>query len=320
MKRLFLLLLIVAMLVCPVMADSSTVTSVQSANSYSVSPPSGIVIYEIVVGDLPMGTNQTHVLMYKGNPYIVNINTWDDWGWKNAQVSVTDPNGSVTTQHVSVVAGVTDSYITTIQPSFIKSESASLAVTLSVGITPMTAQMGALALSTDSATALPFSTAAGSFTNGQRTSISIYEIPLSDFTKSITDYNPVSGLTTLGSQVFQWTWDTFKGFLNQIPVIGPLLITFIDFAGTIGTTLIFWLSFILLNLPAIVLSVETLIIFMAIINAGNGPSAYGRLGKNLLNYNVRFVTGILWIFDYTRVLLVSLVEMIATVIRALNPL
>jgi len=320
MKRLFILLILLTLLAVPSMADSSTTTTVSNVNSYSVVPPAGIVIYEIVVGPVNMGTNQTHTMWYKGNPYVLNIATYDQWGWKNADVSVTYPNGTTISQHLSALAGITDQYTLTIQPSFLKSEAANLAVTISVGVSPMTANIGALAFSTVSSTSLPFSTASGSLSNGQRADVNIYEISESDFTKTITNYNSINGIAGLASQVFQWAWDRVLGFLNMIPVVGPALITFLDLIGPVIGACIFWLSFVVLNFPAILLSVEIIIILMAIVNSGNGKASFSRLARNLVNYNVMFIGGLMAIIDFVRVMLVSLVELIASIVQALKPI
>lgn len=312
---LFCILLIVG---APVSALQITANSV---SSYSVAAEDGYVIYEIIINNLPIGTNQTHVLNYNGQSFLLEINTYSEYGlWKNADITFTMPNGTVQTAHTSATTIVGD-YKTTIQPVFAQAQSltvAFLTVDLTIGLSPASAQFSTSPLGWSPKNAIPFSSASGNF--GAATDVYVTEMTTTDFQNNVVQYNPVYGLTNLGSQVFQWTWNGVLGFINMIPVIGPVFVQFLDLIGTVLPSVFFWLYFVVANFPMVLCGAECLIFMMAVINAGKGKNSLGKLARNVYQYNVAFVVGVIALVNIVKDWSISIVQTVAAAVSALKPI
>lgn len=316
----FLPVLICLMLVLFAPVSALTITA-ESVGSYSVAAEDGMVIYQITINELPIGTNQTHTLVSAGNVYLLSIETYDEYGWKNADITLQTPNGSTQTAHVSSLGLMINSYKTTIQYVYPQAYSGTgmLAVHLTVGLTPASAAFNAGAMGWDPSNSLAFSAASGNL-GGGTTTVYVEEMTGEDFANHVTNYDPVYGLGNLGGQVFQWTWNAVLGFISMIPVIGPIMVRMIQVMGGVLGTGLFWFIFVVANFPAILAGVETLIIIMALINAGKGKNSFSKLAGNIYRYNVEFVRGILTLVDLVWSWGKSAVEMITSIVNALKPI
>jgi len=321
-QKWILPLLLCLLLAAPALAITLTAEDV---SSYSVVADPGSVFYKIKINDLPIGTNQTHTLIYNGYPYLLTINTWTSYGlWKNADISLTMPNGTVQTSH-STATTVVGSYSTIIQPTMRADssvlESATnmfLTVDLNIGLVPASAQFSTAPVGYNPSTSIPFTAASGNF--GGITDVYVYQVTVQEFIDTIVTYNPAAGLGDLGSAVFQWTWNGIIGFANMIPVIGPILVSFLTLAGTVLSELYFWLEWIVMNFPAILLSIETLIMMMAVINTPKGKKSLSRLLRNIYQYNLAVAHGFMTLFNYVLVWLSTIVQVITSIVQALKPL
>jgi hypothetical protein len=299
----------------------------ENVGSYSIVADPGTVIYKIVVNDLPIGTSQTHTLIYQGQPFLLTITTWTDWGiYRNAKIDLTMPNGSVQSTTVANT-GIGGNYKTTIQPTFRADGSVlnalpvpSLRIDLDIGLTPVSAKFGTGTMNYNPSTSIPFTAASGSFSNGQTSTVYAYQVTTKEFQETIVKYNPLGGIEDLGNSVFQWTWNAVLGFISMIPVIGPIMVEFIGILGTVLAEMLYWIVFIVLNIPAIILSIEVIIMIMAVINAGKGKRSFGRLMKNLYAYNVATVTGFIWLMDVTWRWLHTAIDTVTNIVRGLKPL
>lgn len=300
-------------------AAALTITA-EGVSSYSTVAEDGYVIYQITVNDLPIGTNQTHVLMANGQPYLLTIGTYEEWGYRNADVSLTLPNGSVQTAHVSALGILVSRYKTTIQYVFPQSYSGTdyWTIHLVLGLTPTTASFNAGAMGFDPSTSLAFTSASGEL--GDSTDIFIEEMSAEEFEENVVNYNPVYGIGNLGSQVFQWSWNAVLGFISMIPVIGPVMVNLINTMGGIISVGYYWLNFVVSNFPAILCGVEALILMMAVINAGNGKNSFSRLARNFYRYNLAFMLGAIGlantVWNWTRTGII----LVAKVVEALKPI
>lgn len=293
----------------------------EDVSSYSVVAEEGMVIYQIIINNLPIGTNQTHTLNYNGQTFLLEIGTYSDYGlWKNADITLTLPNGTVQTAHTSATTIVGD-YKTTIQPVFAQAQSGTVAfltVDLMIGVNPAGAQFSTQPAGWNPSSAIPFSSASGNFE--QATDVYVTEMTKTEFQDNVVNYNPVYGLTNLGSQIFQWTWNAVLGFMGMIPVIGPIAVQLFEVMGNILITGIYWVVFIVANFPAIIGGIETLILMVSVINAGTGKNQFKKLGQNLVSYNAMFLYGIVcvveWVYNWT----LSLIQTVAQIVSSLKPL
>ncbi len=293
--------------------------SVSQVGSYSVTAESGYVIYEIIVEDLPIGANQTHVLNYRGQSFLLEIGTYSTLYFiKNVDITLTMPNGTVQTAHTSAT-WYSGNYRTLIQPvDDLSTDLFSLKIDLLIGLSPASAQFYATPAGWTVPSTLPFSSASGSFT--ALSDVKVKQKTLQQFTDDITNYDPTKGISEWWDDLFQWTWGMILAFMYGIPVLGPIMVGFIDLAGIILTELYFWLSFIVLNFPAILLSIETLIMMMAAINAGSGKRSLGRLAHNIYEYNVAVIHGFIYFADVVRGWIATLVEIVTSIVNALKPI
>lgn len=318
-RGLLSILLVLLVLCSAVSADSRTLTA-PGVSSYSMVADEGYVIYQITIDDLPMETNQTHTLTAGGATYLLEIGTYKEWGWNNADITLTTPNGSTDTAHVSALGILTSSYKTTIQYVFPQSYSGSFIETihLAIGLTPVSASFNAGAMGWNPSTTLAFTAVSGNL--GGSTTVYIEEMTTEDFQENVVNYNPVYGLSNLGSQVFQWTWDTVLGFVSMIPVIGPIMVSMFSTMGGIISVGFFWLVFVVSNFPAILCGVEALILMFAVINAGKGKRSMGRLASNFYNYNVAFMLGCIGLVSTVWMWTRTVVELVASVVKAIKPI
>jgi len=324
MKAFFFLLVLALVLAVPVSALNQTIEAKQ-VSSYTVVPPAGYVIYEIIVNDLPMGINQTHVLNYNGAVFLLDIKTASSYViFREAWVNLTLPDGSVQSAYANSwdVAG---NYKTSIQPVFTQIQSATvpfLTVNLMIGLTPAivsfsSGPVGKGPMGWNVSSAIPFTAASGNL--GAITDVYCEIMTLDEFNANVVNYNPIFGLKSLGDAIFQWTWDMALGFISMIPVLGPLFITMISISGVILTEAVFWLSWIVDRGPAIILVTESIIMAFAVINAGKKPKIE-RVVKNLVNYNIMagslFIGAVQGVFYWIG----NFISWVAAIISALKKL
>ena len=322
LKHLLPLLIACLLLTSPVYALDKGTASLENVDSYSYESDDGYVVYEVIVGELPFGTNQSHVFYMDGAEWDVDVDTWTAWAGaeKHADVTITYPNGTHSTQSASVWS-VFGTYQTVIQPVAVQSESlAFLKVDLQVGIDPAAASMY-WDIPWSAQDAIAFDDVSGSFTGTETSDVYVYWISEDDFKSAISEYNPGAWWAAYAGDIFAWSWDMVQAIIGAIPVIGPL---FLDVFGIMGIVLeqgFYWLLWIVNNFPAILLSVEALICLFAVINTpAKGRGGFYRLVRNLYMYNVLFVTGIVGIVMWVANAAKMLIDTILATIQALKPI
>lgn len=314
-----LLICISLLMICsPVLAINSTI-SASGVSQYSVVAPSNYVIYQIIIDPVPMGTNQSHVLNYNGANFLLTIGSAQSYGiFNDFDISLTYPNGSVSSKHVSTTRISGGKYKTTIQPVFSQAQSVTNAyftIDLEIGLSPVSAEFNTQPAGWLASNAIPFSSASGNL--GSSTNVFCQIMTLDEFQNNVVKYNPGWGLQNLGDQIFRWTYSMVLGFLNQIPVIGPLAVSFITISSVVLPGLMFWVGWIVDHWQPIVLSVETLIIMIAVINTGKKGSL-SKFLKNLYSYNIAFVLGIFWLFKTTRNWIGAIIDWIVKIVQSLH--
>lgn len=318
MTRWILPILLALLMTSP--ASALTITA-EGVSGYSVTAEPGMVIYQITVNELPIGANQTHTLTYNGYSYLLTIGTYTDsvgGVWKNADITLVSPNGTQTV-HASTL-GIATQYKTTIQyvnPQIYSASMPIATVHLDVGMNPLDASFNGGAIWNPSS-ALPFTAASGTLDGV--TTVYVEEMTTGDFQNNVVKYNPVYGITNLGSQVFQWTWNSILGFVAMIPVVGPIFVQFFDVIGIVLGSVFFWLYFVVANFPMVLCGVECLIFMFAVINTGNGKNSLGRLARNVYQYNVAFVVGLIALVNVVKDWSISIVQTVASVVSALKPI
>ena len=314
-----LLVIVLALMVFPVGAFTTTTINATNVGQYSVSASPGHYIFEIIIDSLPVGTNQTHVLNFKGYTYLLEIDTVHSYGvYNDFWVTLTYPNGTVETVE-SGQTSVFQTYKTKIQPVYMQQEGFTLLqIALAVGTNPTKVTFSDLEFASyDVTTAIPFTSVSGQF-SGEKSTVYAYECTEYDFQNDISKGNLLPNLNVL-SGFFEWTWAGILAFVSMIPFVGSMLVPILEFIGTIGGTLIFWLSYIILNSPLIIAGGELLLIVFAFLLCGKRPTPE-RFVKTWVNYNVRSVMGFIWAVDTLRVLVLHPIDTITNIVNGLKPI
>jgi hypothetical protein len=312
------------LLICPALAINSTASAI-GVSQYSIQAPENYVIYEIIVDPVPMGTTQNHVLNYNGATFLFSITSAQSYGiFHDFTVSMTYPNGSVSTHSERYTGISSGSYKLDLQPVYYQPQSLNptFAVYVNVGLSPlktefntMSSDWDPLSSGIDPTSSIPFTAASGN--TGAVTNVYCEIMTLDDFKANVVNYNPYFGISNLGAAVFAWTWSMVLSFLRMIPVIGPLAIEFIDMSATVIPELMFWGWWILYNFPAIFMSGETLIGIIAVINAKK-PRKGLKAMKKIIDYNVMFFTGIIWVFTTIRDWIGTIIDWISKIVSAMH--
>jgi hypothetical protein len=293
-------------------------------SQYTFDAPAGNVIYQILIDSVPMGTNQTHTLTVGSATYLLDIKSSNPYGiYYDFDIGWTLPNGTTQTIHKSITRLPGAGYKTVIQPVYMQAESAYfvlMTVDLEIGTTNQSVSAG---LNTNPAgwnpsDAIPFTSAAGDF-SGTPTNVYLYSMTSADFVAHVVTYDPVYGLTSLGSVVFQWAWDSVLGFINQIPIIGPQFVSIILVLGAVLQEFIIWITWIISNLPLVIAALEITIMMLAAVNAGNKPNP-AKVMRNIFRYNVSVVQGFIWCIGIVYTWAREFIMLIAGVVGALKPL
>ncbi|MFA5346785.1 MAG: hypothetical protein WC294_01495 [Methanoregula sp.] len=329
LKTILLVIVVVTLLaLTPCTVTAYSTIDATDVSQYSASASQGNWIYGVTIDSLPVGTNQTHVLNFKGATYLLEINSVNSWVVNNDfWITLTHPNGTSEIVHTSHSSPF-HTYKTKIQPVYAHREGyAILQFELDLGVSPMNVRFSDLTDTTtifdnainptDITTAIPFTSVSGQF-SGETTSVYIYECTEKQFLDDIKTGNLLPNLNLVG-EVFEWTWGAILAFVGMIPVLGPMLITVMGFIGIVGGVIIFWISYVIINSPRIIAGGELLILVFSFLLAGKHPTPE-RFVKNLVNYNIAAVGGFIWIvgtvYDWTR----SFIEMISGIVQALKPI
>jgi hypothetical protein len=321
-RFLIFLFLLLAILPGPVSAINATI-SAEHISEYSIVPPEGYIIYEIIINDLPLGINQTHILNYNGAVFLLDIRTASSYViFREAWVNLTLPDGSVQSAYASAW-DIAPSYKTSIQPVWTQPQSITvpfLTVNLMIGLTPAivafsSGPVGKGPLGWNVSSSIPFTAASGTF--GAVTNVYCEIMTPDEFQKNVVNYNPLAGLKNLGAAVFQWTWDMVVGFLSQIPVIGPMFISGMQIVGIVGGVILFWLIWFIENASSMIAALEVTICLLAFIFAGKKPTPE-KVASNIWNYNIAVGFGFLFLITTLITWLGIIIQVIAAVVEAIK--
>jgi hypothetical protein len=318
MRRNLLLGILLISLLISVPVQGIQVDAVNT-DRYIVNTDPGYVIYQIIINDIPVGTNQTHLLYQSGGTFLLEIHSAQSYGLHNEfWINLSYPNGTTVSQYRDTWRISRGVYKTTIQPVFAQMESLTFVawtIDLQVGLSPLAAEFNTAPASWDPASAIPFSMAQG--TIGTATDIHVYEMATSEFNSNVVNYNPSYGLSNLAGQVFQWSYTAVIGFLNQIPVIGPEMVSIVDFIGSLGGWFVFWITFLKDHIWELVIGIEALIAMFAVIN--NKKGSLEDFISLMVEYNLKTISGGIRVVEMAYNLIGQAIDVIAKIIQALKP-
>jgi hypothetical protein len=323
-------LFLVSMLVAPVLAiDSMKTHDLISVTDYYLTADEGDVIYEILVDPVPMGRNQTHTLTYKGVTYTLSVGTRQQWLDHYFDLGMTYPNGTTIWKN-SVWTGISSgSYKLDIQPIYYHAQSLNptFAVYVNVGLEPLKTEFNTQShdfLGGDPfssmimpADAIPFTDVSG--TLGAETNVFVYTMSEPDFLANVEAYNPFGGISEVSSTVTSWLITQAVNLVNNIPVIGPLVVTILSVIGAVVGEIAYWLVFVIYNAPRIIAGGEVAIAIAATLKA-KAKDDGTQIVTLWLQYNIACIKGFVIAIDYAWNWTRSAVEMISGVIGAIGKL
>lgn len=315
--NIFAVLMALLVLASPALALDKGTVSLEDVGSYSYQTDDDHVVYEVIVAELPFGVNQSHVFYIDDAEWDVEIGSWTEWAGaqKHVQATFTYPNGTIITVSESAWS-VFGSYQTTIQPVSVQSESAAFfKINIKIGLDPAVVTMGIPMSPWSAQDTIAFDDVSGSFSDDATSNVYVYWISIEDFKSTIATYNPLGWGAGILEDIFNWTWEMIISFLTGIPVIGPIMVSMITLFGGILEFGIYWVIFIVVNFPAILLSIESLICLLAVINS----RSFGKLVNNVFNYNVRFVEGVIGIILFVFNGAKATVEIVTSIVNSLKP-
>lgn len=324
-----LVFLLVSLAVIPgVSAITANKTNeISDVSTYDFYPDDGYVIYEILVQSIAMGQNQTHHLYNGDSEFILAVGTYTEYGvYHNFDITITYPSGNTSTTHATWIGVSSGSYTLDIQPVFYHAQDVNyeFSVYVNVGLTnPLLVEFFTLPADVctggdycsnfvAATSAIPFTHATGSM--GETTTVYVYQITEQGFQDNIKKYNGLYGWSALSEEVVLWMYNQAIFFIGLIPVVGPIAVTMIGFIGLVLTELIFWLSWIMVRLPAILLAVETVILLCVVANSNSLKS----MGRNLIEYNRMVILGFFWLFNTILAILAWIYDLITKIIAAVK--
>lgn len=325
-----LIIILIAVMAPPASAFTSTTLQADNANQYSFTANEGQYIYQILIDPLPIGTNQTHVLNAGGATFLLSIKSSNSWVIFNKfTVSMTYPNGTVEEKNVTTTRLSDGTYKTHIQPIFQQFQDMTPAwkIDLFIGTNPTTLSFNSIATQPPSETQsipgitgttipIPFTSVSGEF-SGVSTNVFVYECSIADFAEHVSNWDPFGGVSTLGSGLFSWTWGMVTGFIGMIPIVGPQFLAVMDFIGSVGGKIIFWILYIITHFYLVFAGIEILITMFAYLNTGKRASA-GKIISKWADYNITVVKGFLWILGWIFDKLMWIVQTIAHIINSIH--
>lgn len=308
--------------VLSVPASALTTQTIEADNvaQYSMTANTGDVIYQIMVDSLPLGTNQTHILNWKGATFLLDIRTSTSWYvFDDFWVNLTYPNGTIASDHLQVQRASDGTYKTHIQPAFTQLQEfnpMNLKVDLYVGLNPVKADQ--LSFTYPITSTLPFTSASGEF-SGETTNVFGYECSEAAFMDSITNYDKLKfdSVSNLAQQAVAWSWPVILSFIGVIPILGPQLVTMLDVVGNLFGTLIFWIVYVATHFYLVLIGGETILCVFAFLLAGKRPKPE-KFINNMVNYHVMVGYGFLFVVMTVWHGLLKLAQVAAQILQALH--
>lgn len=308
--RLIILALLVCCLIQGAVAKEEVFIEDVSSFDYTVSG-SNLVISQVNLYDLQEGVTTVNLDAY-GQPYLLELNCTRSWGWWTWDVSLTYPNGTVSTESLSNLAPAAMDYDCFIQYFFSDTDWI-LDTDIYVDLLPMKVTYGG-SNPTDR-DILVFSSVSGSVPNPA--DIKIFLVTPEELDK-VKNSDILYQFGEFINGVFVWTWNGILWFVEQVPVIGPYLAALLELSGAAIGEIVAWGLFLLENIEVILMFAEGIILAEALISTRRRSLTV--LLRRIVDNHIGALKFCLWLLDLGIGLFTRLIGLVARIVQAIKPL
>ncbi len=307
--RLLLLALLICGLIHGAAAKQELFLEDVPSFDYTVSG-TDLVISQVNLYDLREGVTTVNLDAY-GQLYVLELNCTRSWGWWTWDVSLTYPNGTVSTESLSNLAPAAMDYDCFIQYFFTDNDWV-LDADIYVDLLPMKVTYGGTPLDRE---ILVFSSVSGSTPNPA--DIKIYLVTPDELEK-VKNNDVLYQFGEYISGIWVWSWNGILWFMEQVPVIGPYLAALLELSGAAIGEIVAWGQFLLDNIEVILMFVEGLILADALLSTRS--RALMPLLRRIVDNHVRVLKFTLWLLDVAIMLFTRLIQVIAQIVQTIKPL
>jgi len=246
-------------------------------------------------------------------------------GWWEINLTLDGPNG-IETKTLETFKPFSTDFDLKIQYFYLEYDSV-LDVDVYLGILPLTAQFQKLA-STSSEwntsaatdylyTPLQFSQVLGS--SDSPGDLTVFLSSAEEF-QAQQEESLLVQLKQAGSEIFIWTWEGVLAFLEQIPGVGPYLVSSIEIIAMLAGGAIFYFDLLFIQYPTTTfLTIEFFILSSAIIKTKRNASI-ARLVDQTIEAHINVIEFFIGAFSTVLNLLINIVSTIAQIVRSLKPI
>lgn len=313
MFKYLLGLLALFLLITPVgainISGDYSVQSFEDTKGIDVIPPENEIFMSVYVNNNPFGSNQTIYLDSGDKTYKLDISSWDNWGWKNFNVTLEYPNGTVDHEEFETFKPFAPNYDLKIQYAFF--QVTAIDIDLYVGVSPFEASIEHDYDLTDYIM----------FDRVRAYSDHVFEADIYSVTeeqfKDIQD-DPKNLIGVYTGKFFSWSWGGVIWFCDKIPGgYGDYLVDGLSIAGVFIDNTFYYFDLLFVQYFEItIMLIETFLIGDAIMRRGG----LDVMLKRFVDNHVALVMFTMTIMGMAVNLVLGVVRAIAFVVNALKPI
>jgi hypothetical protein len=294
-------------------------TYYEDVNFWSVEAPTGYCISTVDVNNLEPDSTTQIVFDAYGKIYSLDVvSTKSSLGWWEINLTLDGPEG-IQTKNIETFKPFATDFDIKVQYFYYEADSI-LDADIYIGLLPLTAQFfitDVMFSSLEKSTHLAFSSVSGS------TSVPAdLTIILSTADEFIGQQkgDGLQMLKQMGIDIFTWTWEAVLAFLEQIPGVGPYLVSSIEIIAMLAGGAIFYFDLLFIQYPTTTfLTIEFFILSSAIIKTKRNASI-ARLVDQTIEAHINVIEFFIGAFSTVLNLLINIVSTIAQIVRSLKPI
>ncbi len=272
---------------------------------FEASPPDDMYIVQIEAGNIHNAADHAFLLNSYGQIYELDVDVDSIANvWWEADISLTYPNGTIETEHLSQVATAWD-YDIEIQFSNPIGTDTIIDVDLYIGLKPLSAQWNAIPPGSQ-VNYIPFSAVAG--TSTEPMDVTVYFL-------TGDELQDIQQGDILGS-FFSWSWQAILDFVEAIPGIGPYFAAFLDITVMVLEEGFWWFNFLFIeNIEITILTIEFFIVAHSMLSTS---SLIGLL-KRIVDDHIAIFSMAIRCILFVRDLIMWVIDAVTSIIQAIKP-
>lgn len=270
--------------------------------------PQDMHIVTVQAGNIHNAGNHTFVLNSYGEVYLLEVDLVSVVNvWWEADITLTYPNGTKETKHMSQVAAAWD-YDINVQFTYPDTDTI-IDVDLYIGLKPLIAEWNAIPPGSQT-NYIPFSEVSG--TSTQPMDVTVWYLTNEEYT-DVKEGN----VTGMFASWISWTWDIVLDFIAAIPGIGPYFAALLEVTVMALGELFWYFNFLFIeNIEITILTVEFFIIGHAMLSTS---SLIGLL-KRIFDDHVALYRFLITSIQYAISLVTWAINIATDIIKAIKPI